>query len=223
MLHLSRSWIAVTATGLAVVCTACQSKTAVKPAERKPATAVTKPKPNEQPAAIPVAKAEPEPEPAAPQPTPKPQQPLPPPTVSKVFLSDALRATCVVNVGETMPEAELPDLTGKMRALKSLYGQKLTVVCFWTNGATHRSRLVAAATLRDLARDVAVPFGQQGLQVIGIDVGDPPTTVKQEIGQTGRRVSYSARSERGVSRQTGPGQADAADVFVGRRRQDPLV
>jgi peroxiredoxin len=185
MLLLSRSWIIVTTIGLAVACTACQSKNAEKPAARKPAAAAAKPRPSEpsgeEPAVKPVAKVEPKP--AAPM--PKPQAPPPPPTIPKVALSNALRATCVVNVGDTMPEAELPDPAGKMHALDSLYGQKLTVVCFWTIGSTRRSRLEAAAVLRDLTRDVAAPFRQKGVQVVGINVGDAAMAVKQEVDQTG--------------------------------------
>ena len=84
-----------------------------------------------------------------------------------------------------MPEAELPDPAGKLHALESLYGPKLTVVCLWTIGTTHRSRLVAVAALQDLMRDVAEPFGPKGVRVIGINVGDAAAAVGQEAAQAG--------------------------------------
>ena len=68
----------------------------------------------------------------------------------------------VVNVGDQMPDAELPDLAGNLHTLRSLYGQKVTVVCFWTIGGTPRSRLTAIRTLKDLAKTVAEPFGEKG-------------------------------------------------------------
>ena len=69
--------------------------------------------------------------------------PLPPPTIPKVALSNELRATCLVKVGDTMPEAELPDLDGKMHALDSLYGQEAHGRLRLDDGATPRSQLEA--------------------------------------------------------------------------------
>ena len=71
------------------------------------------------------------------------------------------------------PRPNCPISAGKLHALGSLYGQKLTVVCFWTIGARTDRRLVANAVLEDLMKDVAEPFGEKGVRVIGINVGDP--------------------------------------------------
>ena len=84
-----------------------------------------------------------------------------------------------------MPEAELSDLAGKPHALGSLYGSKLTVVCFLTIGTTHRSQLVASAVLQDLIKEVAEPFGEKGVRVIAIDVGDTVEHVKQHVSDAG--------------------------------------
>ena len=100
-------------------------------------------------------------------------------------MSDAIRATCLVNVGDAMPEAELPDLAGNLHGLGSLYGPKLTVLCFWTVGTTHKARLMATEALQDLMSDVAEPFGKKGVAVIGIDVGDPADEVKQHVAEAG--------------------------------------
>lgn len=181
MLLLDRSWMVVVAAALAVACTACQPKTPEKPVEKEwkytPASEHVKPaEPSEEPAPQPVAKAE-----------PKPQQLPPPDAIPKVVLSDEFRAACLVNVGDTMPEAELPDAAGKMHALESLYGEKLTVVCLWTIGTSRRSQRVdiAAQPLRDLMKEVVEPFGPKGVRVIGINVGDKSAAVEKKVSQAG--------------------------------------
>ncbi len=84
-----------------------------------------------------------------------------------------------------MPEAELPDSAGKLHTLKSLYGRKLTVVCFWTIGDSTKSRLVTTRALKDLMKDVAEPFGEKGVRVIGIDVGDTADAARQQLADAG--------------------------------------
>jgi peroxiredoxin len=165
MFNFKRSWAVLLTGCLAVACQACQPKAAQKPERRNPT------------AAIPSKKVAPK---------PKTQEPLPPPpSIPKVALSNELRATCLVNVGETMPKAELSDTAGKMRALESLCGRKLTVVCFWTTGATHHSRLAAVAALQDLRKDVVEPFGNKGVAVVGVNVGDAAAALEQEVRQAG--------------------------------------
>jgi peroxiredoxin len=114
----------------------------------------------------------------------KPRQAIAPEVIPKVVLSGEDRATCLVDVGDTLPAANLPDLNGKMHTLESLYGPKLTVVCFWTMG-THRDQLVADEALSDLAQEVAASFGPKGVAVVAIDVGDPADAVAKELSQTG--------------------------------------
>ena len=53
---------------------------------------------------------------------------------AKVVLSGALQSACLVKVGDALPNAELPDAAGKIQSLKSLYGERLTVVFCWTVG-----------------------------------------------------------------------------------------
>ena len=173
MLLLNRSWLIVV--GLAIACAACQSKTAEEPAVGKhsPASA------DRSSSALPTSHVD------AAAVAPNSQEPAPPPTIPKVVLSETLRATCLVNVGQTIPDAELSDAAGKMQTFHSLYGQNLTVVSFWTIGATRRSQLVAAAALRDLTKDVAVPFAEKGVQIIAVNVGDSAAAVRQELDQTG--------------------------------------
>jgi peroxiredoxin len=193
MLLLKRSWMAVIAVGLAIIGTACQPKTPAKSTpreEEKQAPAMTQVEPRipvvtEEEESAPQPPANTEPKPAAP---PAKPQPAPPPsTIPKVVLSDALRARCLVKVGDTMPGAELPDPAGNMHALGSLYGQKLTVVCLWAIGTTRRARSVnvTAHHLHDLMKEVAEPLAEKGVQVIGINVGDPAAAVEKETAQAG--------------------------------------
>ena len=109
------------------------------------------------------------------------EPPPPPPTIPKVVMSNELRATCLVGVDDTIPETELADLDGKMSGLGSLYDSKLTVLCFWTIGTSPRSQLVAGAVLQDLMKDVVGPFGEQGVRVVAINVGDPVEDVKKYV------------------------------------------
>ncbi len=46
-------------------------------------------------------------------------------------MADKDARTCLVRVGNVLPNAELPDLAGKQQRLHRLYGPRLTVVFFW--------------------------------------------------------------------------------------------
>ncbi|MBN1396081.1 MAG: TlpA family protein disulfide reductase [Pirellulales bacterium] len=111
----------------------------------------------------------------------QPEGPPPPLVIPQVVMSDELRATCLINVGDAMPEAELTDLDGNARKLSGLYGPKLTVVCFWTIGSSARSQLVAEAVLKDLMKGVVGPFGERGVRVVAIDVDDGLDEVKKYV------------------------------------------
>jgi len=121
----------------------------------------------------------------SPQPKHKPEKPPepppPPPPIPKVALRDAQAAACLVKVGDKMPAGELVDFEGRAKPLDGLYGRKLTVVCFWSIGGTPRSKLVAAAVLRDLAKEVAGPFGAQGVGVVAVNVGDPIADARKYV------------------------------------------
>jgi peroxiredoxin len=115
----------------------------------------------------------------------KPEPPPPPPTIPKVELSEEMRSTRLVDVGDAVPKGELPDLAGKLHSLSSLYGQKLTVLCFWTAGSTRRAQMEATEGLQDLLSDVAEPFGTKGVAVVAINVGDPADQVKKQLAEAG--------------------------------------
>jgi peroxiredoxin len=189
--RFSRLRLISVAIGMALICTACQSKPAVENTESKP----------KKPVAVANDRNEDdEEEPAASQSAPEKagkknghgerktataskHANVPPPkfTIPPVTLSDALRANCLVDVGKSLPDVTLPDQDGKMHSFGSLYGRKLTVVCFWMLGTSRRSQLIAVSTLHDLTHDVVEPFGRNGVRVIGINVGDTNPTFQQTI------------------------------------------
>ena len=162
----NKSWMA----GLAVLLTAtllgCSPATDEKESTSGDQNATTE---AEQTAAAEAAKQEK----TAPEPPPKP-------TMPEVKLTDALAATCLIKVGDTMPEATLPDLKGKATELRSLRGEKLTVVCFWKG-----DHLYALEELRELEKSVAGPYGEKGIRVIGINEGETPAAAAEKLELTG--------------------------------------
>ncbi|HID75615.1 MAG TPA: redoxin domain-containing protein [Planctomycetaceae bacterium] len=122
------------------------------------------------------------------QPTPRPTnqggeeagQPEPEPlTVPEVRLLEQDRKTCLVYVGDQLPAVQLPDISGKTQSLADLYGEKLTVVLFWTVDQSQWAQAKAIAALGDLENEVALPFGQKGVQAVAINVGNPADLVAQ--------------------------------------------
>ena len=53
--------------------------------------------------------------------------------IPKTGMTEEDRKKCHVYRGDPMPEATLPDLEGKDRRLRDLYGEKLTVILFWAS------------------------------------------------------------------------------------------
>ena len=184
---LSRSWMVLIAAGLVIASTACQKAPEQPPVHKVLTTSKNAEPVEQQEEPKPAAKAEPEAPAPKPRPKPKPEQSSPPTAIPKVVLSDALRANCIVGVGDSMPQAELSDIAGKMHALDSLYGEKLTVVFLWTSGTTHRNRHVdvPAHQLHDLMTETAAPFAEKGVRVVGINVGEAAAAVERAVSQSG--------------------------------------
>jgi hypothetical protein len=120
----------------------------------------------------------------------KTQTPPPPATIPKVSLTDALRATCLVNVGDVLPDGKLVDAEGGNVNLQNQFGEKLTVVFFWEEGRSHRAQLVAGSALSDFQADITEPYAKKGVKVIGINVGDNPQSVHQELSKIGIQIPY---------------------------------
>lgn len=109
---------------------------------------------------------------------PKVALPLPelPPTPlhePAVVMSEEHRRTCLLGVGDRLPELALTDLEGTPRSLSSLYGEKLTVVVFWND-----RKVFARDQFSRLGIDTD-HFHSFGVNVIAVNVGDPPEVVAQ--------------------------------------------
>jgi peroxiredoxin len=118
-----------------------------------------------------------QPAPAVAQPAVK--QPAPRPTIPKVSLSKDLLATCRVQVGDKMPVGELPDVDGKPQSLQKLFGKKLTVVFFWIAESPY-----SMGEVEDQNDDVVKDYAAKGVQVIGINQGDPVEKVRAALKET---------------------------------------
>ena len=103
---------------------------------------------------------------------PKPEEP---PKIPTVALSKEHEKTCRVFQYQQMPDAELPDLEGNTKAVKALYGQKLTVICFWSVGPSpDRLHILGLEQMLGELAAVAKNRGKKGVRVIGVNVKDSP-------------------------------------------------
>ncbi len=100
-------------------------------------------------------------------PKPAEPEPLPPPTIPKVNLTESLSATCLVGVGDKIPEGTLVDAEGASHAIQDVLGEKLTVLVFWNSDNIH-----SVVELEDLARDVAGSLSERGGRIVAVNVGD---------------------------------------------------
>jgi hypothetical protein len=197
------SWCFVAVAGLVLALAGCQSKTGDKQPEKKAietrklsetsekAKATTEPKLVKEANSEPLSEVkqkpitDPPPKKAVSAAKSKPKVDLPPPAIREVALSDKLRATCVVNVGQAFSQGELVDLEGKTQSLETLLDQKPTVVCFWSIGASRAAQLRSIGLLQDLEQEIAEPFKSQGLSVVCIDVGDQTKDVQKHLADAG--------------------------------------
>lgn len=92
----------------------------------------------------------------------------------EVVMSEAHAKTCLIHVGDAMPELTLQHLNGKDFTLSQLYGQRLTVVVFWT--AQHP---YALEQFERLSRETDQPFSKFGVDVVAVNIGDSPQTVTE--------------------------------------------
>ena len=113
------------------------------------------------------------------------EEPPPPPTIPEVHLTEADQKTCLIGVDDAMPDAELVDLEGQKQALAGLRGEKLTLVFFWTRGSSEFSAMGAQMALEDLEKDVHEPYADKGVEVVAVNEGDTPETVKETMDEAG--------------------------------------
>jgi peroxiredoxin len=103
-----------------------------------------------------------------------------PGAIPKVVLSDELKATNRVQVGDKLPDGELPDLSGKAQSIAKLQGRKATVLFFATPTSNYFQ-----TELEDLQADVCQPLAEKGVQVIGVVLDKDAARVRQVADKAG--------------------------------------
>jgi peroxiredoxin len=106
--------------------------------------------------------------------------PVAPPSIPKVYLTEEQRKSSRVRVGDLVPDATLPDLSGKTHSIRGLFGKRLTVLVFFHAGGMVDS-MRSKELLQDLDRDVIAAQGKKGVAVIAVDVRDRPEKVKSLV------------------------------------------
>jgi peroxiredoxin len=109
-------------------------------------------------------------------------QPPPPAELHKpeVILSQHHAQTCLVGVGDPFPNLTLPDLEGNSRELTQLYGDRMTIVVFWTSKG-----LYAREQFSRIMYECHDRYGALGVRVVAINVGDSPEVVQELATQHG--------------------------------------
>ena len=160
MIYIKHGWMWLMISVLVIASQGCQRSEDA--GERKPKLSDSK---------ILQPKTEPKPPPAPvvtqPPVVATPVTPPSKPAIPQVALSAEQLATCLVKVGDRMPDAELPDVDGKQHSIFSLLGRKLTVVFFWTADNPY-----SLGEVHDLNDDVAKAYASRGVNVIGIHHGN---------------------------------------------------
>lgn len=105
------------------------------------------------------------------------------PKMPQVVLTDGHAALCRVRVGDTLPAIELKELDETPHKLSDLFGEKLTVVCFWSG-----RQVLGRAELADLGPDVVARFADRGVAVVGI--AEEPTADAARHWATDAAVSF---------------------------------
>ncbi len=106
----------------------------------------------------------------------QPAQQVPPPSIPKVVMDEARRATFRVWVGQTMPDGPLANLQGEPAGLRSLLGQQVTVLVFWNSQS-----LSALEELQDLAKDLLPKYHPRGLRVVAVNVGEEASSAQKAL------------------------------------------
>ena len=81
-----------------------------------------------------------------------------------------------------MPALNLPGLEGEPQKLADLFGEKLTVVVFWSN-----SNRLGREQISRLSAETAGPFASLGVRVVAVNVGDPPEQILDLLPAEGER------------------------------------
>lgn len=103
----------------------------------------------------------------------QPAKPAPVKQLPQVAMSQELLETCLVKVGDVIPDAEIADLQGAKQRPRALLGKSLTVLFLW-NSSDPRS----PGGLEDLQADFAQPLAAEGVAVVAVHCGDQVEAAK---------------------------------------------
>lgn len=98
-----------------------------------------------------------------------------------VKLSGQHEQTCLVKIGDVFPSLTVTTLSGDSGLLSNYYGDRLTLVVFWTNKQPY-----ALQQYKDLENDILEPYGPDGVSVIATNVGDSIEEVEGQMNEYGR-------------------------------------
>jgi peroxiredoxin len=115
--------------------------------------------------------------PIAPQPTEPLHEPV-------VIMSEAHANSCLVKVGSPFPDMSLLDLQGQPQPISRFFGDRLTLVVFWTS-----RKPFACEQFCRLERETVQKYANRGLKAVAINVGDTPETVRELAEQCGATFS----------------------------------
>ncbi|MEX2113338.1 MAG: TlpA disulfide reductase family protein [Pirellulales bacterium] len=112
-------------------------------------------------------------------------------SMPQVHFTEQHAKTCRVLVGDQFPKLELSDLDGQSQNFGDQLGEKLTVVVFWSSKLP-----TSLEELADMQSRFMSEFGEQGMAVIGVNVGDTPPLAKELSQQTGANFLQLSDPER---------------------------
>ena len=101
----------------------------------------------------------------------------------QVVLTQAHRDTCLVTTGDAMPQALLRDSQGEPVPLLDHFGEKLTVVLFWSG-----ANIYSVEALQVLAAEVGEPFAEQGVSLVAVNVGETAEAASEHLDQAGAEI-----------------------------------
>ena len=101
-----------------------------------------------------------------------------PPMIPAVLLSQEMLDSCLVRVGQPLPDVQLPDTSGRPQALAALRGSRLTVVFCWSGASPH-----SVAMLADMGPEVADRYGAAGVRVTGLHIGPLDAAARQALDE----------------------------------------
>jgi len=110
-------------------------------------------------------------------------------SMPQVYFTEEHAKLSLVHVGDQFPKLELADLDGEQQQFGELLGEKLTIVIFWQSGLP-----TSLEALADLQARFLKEFADQGVGVVGINVGDEPLLARELTEQAA--TEYPQLSDR---------------------------